>query len=416
VGTGHALNRDERPARTVERSPRNGARGQERHDGDATRHIEIRGPGRGIGHPKPANHHKYRLSDHPDKHSAVRSQNDHDMRGDVIRCCLLDNDFTQPDQDSPEPSRGRSARAEDAAVAGAGEGEERSASWLRALTVLEILGEPSGAGGMGVVELARRLGRDKSQVSRLLRALATAGYVEREPRSARYRLGARLFALAAPAIENRLRGEADALVERESMQLGERVEVTVRSGAVGVTLATAALDVELRSLGWVGRTVPLGASAAGRALLFDHTDDAVTRLLTLGGLDGAGPAAPRSLDDLLGRLRDDRRRGWSLAREESGSDVVALGAPVRDAARRIVAAVSVSGPGTRLSPALPTVSAAVLRAAGELSTALGYDVVPAPRRPRRRPPVTATGTQVPAPRRAHPDDPHPEQPGEASQP
>ncbi|HEY2192696.1 MAG TPA: IclR family transcriptional regulator [Actinomycetospora sp.] len=296
-------------------------------------------------------------------------------------------------------------------MAEAGEGDERSASWLRALTVLEVLGEPSGAGGMGVVELACRLGRDKSQVSRMLRALATAGYVERDPRSARYRLGARLFALAAPAVDQRLRSEAEALVERESSRLGERVEVTIRSGAVGVTLATAALDVELRSLGWVGRTVPLGSSAAGRALLFDHTDEAVTRLLTFAGLDRAGPAAPRSLEDLLGRLQEDRRRGWALAREESGQDVVALGAPVRDASRRIVAAVSVSGPGTRLSPALSVVSAAVQRAADELSTALGHGVVPVPRRPHRRAPTT--GARVPAPRRAHPDDPHPEHPGEA---
>lgn len=267
---------------------------------------------------------------------------------------------------------------------------------------------------MGVVELARRLGRDKSQVSRMLRALAAEGYVEREPRSGRYRLGARLFALAAHAVDERLRGEADALVERESILIGERVEVTVRSGAVGVTLATAALDVELRSLGWVGRTVPLASSAAGRALLFDHTDDAVARLLTLEGLVGAGPAAPRSLDDLLSRLGEDRRRGWVLAREESGSDVVALGAPVRDASRRIVAAVSVSGPGTRLTPALPTVSSAVQRAADELSSALGHGVVPAPRRPRRRAPVTDPEPRVAALRRAHPDDPHSEQPGDPS--
>ena len=299
-------------------------------------------------------------------------------------------------------------------------GDERSTSWLRALVVLEILGEPTGAGGMGVVELARRLGRDKSQVSRMLRALAVAGYVEREPRSARYRLGPRLFALAAHAVDERLRDEADALVERESARIGERVEVAVRSGGFALTLATAAPDVELRAQGWVGRTVPLASSAGGRALLFDHPDDAVTRLVVLRGLEGAGPSAPRSLDELLTRLRDDRARGWALAREESGSDLVALGVPVRDASRRIVAAVSVSGPGTRLQPALTAVSVAVLRAADELSTALGHDVVPPPRRPRRRPLATAsdaagsTGADVPAPRRARPNDPHPEQPGDPS--
>jgi DNA-binding IclR family transcriptional regulator len=298
-------------------------------------------------------------------------------------------------------------------VVGAAEGDERSTSWLRALTLLELLGGPSGAGGMGVVELARRLGRDKSQVSRMLRVLAAEGYVEREPRSARYRLGVRLFALAAHAVDERLRGEAETLVERESVHLGERVEVGVRSGGLVVTLASAAPDVELRAQGWVGRTQPLASSAAGRALLFDHADDAVARLLVLGGLEGAGPSAPRSLDDLLVRLRQDRRRGWVLAREEAGSDLLALGGPVRDATRRIVAAVSVSGPDTRLRPALTAVSAGVLRAARDLSIALGYGAAP-PRRPGARSLVTAGRADVPEPRGPEPDDPHPEQPGDGT--
>lgn len=292
-------------------------------------------------------------------------------------------------------------------MTGAMEGDERSIPSLRTLDLLEILGAPAGAGGLGVVELARTLGRDKSQVSRMLRALAAAGYVEREPRSARYRLGARLFALAAHAVDERLRGEADALVERESVGLGERVEVVVRAGGFVVTLASAAPDVELRAQGWVGRTVPLASSAAGRALLFDHTDDAVARLLVLGGLEGGGPAAPRSLDDLLVRLREDRRRGWVLAREEAGSDHLALGGPVRDATRRIVAAVAVSGPGTRLQSALPTVSAGVLRAAGDLSTALGHDAVPVPRRPGTGPSRRPAGPTSGSPADAHQTNPTP---------
>ena len=340
----------------------------------------------------------------------------HETGPEVIRCCLLDNDFTKIAEDSRNRPRDDEVRRERTQVTVSATGDERSTSWLRALAVLEILGEPTGAGGMGVVELARRLGRDKSQVSRMLRALAVAGYVEREPRSARYRLGARLFGLAAYAVDARLRDEADALVERESARIGERVEVVVRTGGFALTLATAAPDVELRAQGWVGRTVPLSSSAAGRALLFDHPDEAVTRLLTRDEPEGGGPAAPRSPAEVLARLDDDRRRTWALAREEAGRDLVALGAPVRDATRRIVAAVSVSGPGTRLTPALPTVSVVVVRAADELSAALGHGAVPGARRPRRRPLVTSggAGADVPAPRRPRPDDdPHPEQPGEA---
>ena len=62
----------------------------------------------------------------------------------------------------------------------------------------------------GVVEIARTLGRDKSQVSRLLRLLADAGFVEREAGALRYRIGTRLFSLGVRSVSRRLRDEADA--------------------------------------------------------------------------------------------------------------------------------------------------------------------------------------------------------------
>jgi DNA-binding IclR family transcriptional regulator len=260
---------------------------------------------------------------------------------------------------------GRTTRA---ATEPAGEHENGSSAWSRALTVLEMLGAPEGAEGLGVVEIARRLGRDKSSVSRMLRGLAEEGYVEREPRSGRYRLGARLFALAAHAVDERLRAEADLLVERESVRLGERVEVGVRTGGLCLTLATAAPGLELRTVGWVGRTVPLAGSALGRALLADLADDDVARLVVLGGLPGA--VAPRSLDALLVGLRDDRRRGWTLADDDAGG-LAALAVPVRDATRRVVAAVGLSGPRSRLASGLEEAAAALVAAAGALSGALG---------------------------------------------
>src|SRR5437763_5026585 len=85
----------------------------------------------------------------------------HEIAREVIRCCLLGNDFTKIAEDSRNRPRDDEVRRERTRVTGSATGDERSTSWLRALAVLEILGEPAGAGGMGVVELARRLGRDK---------------------------------------------------------------------------------------------------------------------------------------------------------------------------------------------------------------------------------------------------------------
>lgn len=280
----------------------------------------------------------------------------------------------------------------------------------RALAILELLGDPESAGlggpegtaveaptSFGVVEIARTLGRDKSQVSRLLRLLADAGFVEREAGTLRYRLGTRLFSLGVRAVSKRLRDEADALVEREAALLGERVEVCVRSGGSAMTVSTAAPDSELRAVGWVGRTMPLSCTAGGRALLFDLDTAAIARLIVPEGLAAAGPAAPRSLDELVVRVAEDRGRGWSLARHEMDRGLLSVGAPVRDAAGRVVAAVTVGGPDSRIDPVLAEVSTGVLRAAADLSGALGAPGAPVspsgagppPRTPRpRRPPTS----------------------------
>jgi len=51
--------------------------------------------------------------------------------------------------------------------------------------------------------------------------------------------------------------------------------------------------------------------------------------------------------------------------------LVAVGVPVRDASGRVVAAVSASGPDSRLDPVLEEASALVVRAGQDLSVALG---------------------------------------------
>lgn len=254
--------------------------------------------------------------------------------------------------------------------------DDAGSSVQRSIDILELLGSPSSGGALGVVEIARALGREKSQVSRALRLLADAGFVDREPHTRRYRIGTRLFALAAAAVDRRLRDEADRLVRRVSSQLGERVEVAQRSGTHALAIATCAPDNSLQAVGWVGRTFPLHCTAAGRCLLFDLPGADVARVLTQVGLDGqagfeGGPGAPRSLDEVLRRLDTDRRRGWAVAEEETDHGLLAVAAPVFDASGRIVAAINASGPESRLRNRLTDAARELLAAAGELSGSLG---------------------------------------------
>jgi len=61
--------------------------------------------------------------------------------------------------------------------------DERASTLQRAIAILVTLGSDAVTrrDSVGVVEIARLVGREKSQVSRALKALADAGLVDRDP-------------------------------------------------------------------------------------------------------------------------------------------------------------------------------------------------------------------------------------------
>ena len=63
----------------------------------------------------------------------------------------------------------------------------------RAVALLDVLAGPDAADGLGVNELARRIGVNASTASRLLGTLEQGGLVDRVP-GGPYRLGIRLVA------------------------------------------------------------------------------------------------------------------------------------------------------------------------------------------------------------------------------
>src|SRR5262249_16113276 len=87
-----------------------------------------------------------------------------------------------------------------------GKGEDGSTSLAGAIAGLGGLGTGGGPGGGGARggQIAGVVGKEKTQVSRTLEALAEAGLVIRDAESLRYRLGWRLFTLAATAADQQL--------------------------------------------------------------------------------------------------------------------------------------------------------------------------------------------------------------------
>jgi IclR family transcriptional regulator, KDG regulon repressor len=244
----------------------------------------------------------------------------------------------------------------------------------RGLDALELLSRADAAEepGLGVVDVARRLGVDKSQASRTLRVLAEYGLAERDAATRAYRLGPRVFAYAALVSERRLLRAAPAVLVELVAALGERAHLSVLDGTSVLTLLSQSPPHAVQAAGWAGRTVPAHCSAAGRALLIDHDAAALHALFGAGPLERRGPSTATTVDELAARIEEGRGAGYAAADGELEPGLAAVAAPVRRFDGRIVAAVNVSGPSFRFAPHLEAAGAEVVRAAARLSAELQH--------------------------------------------
>jgi IclR family KDG regulon transcriptional repressor len=249
---------------------------------------------------------------------------------------------------------------------------DRETSIRRSLEVLLSLGsEPAiESGGLGVTRIADLLGREKSQVSRTLKTLATFGLVDRDPDTLAYRLGWRIYALASLAGDRRLLDLARPILKGLVNAFEERAFLSILQGSGTLTLLSESAPTSLQASGWVGRETPAYCTSVGQVLLLDEDRATLARLFSGVTFQQLGPGTPRDLDDLVDRIALARERGYALADEEMEAGLVAAAAPVRDPSGRIVAALNVSGPKFRLGTRLDDAGAALVSAAADLSAAL----------------------------------------------
>lgn len=243
----------------------------------------------------------------------------------------------------------------------------------RLLWALEELG--GAPGGLGVTELGRRLGVDKSTAHRLLQTMAGRGFVRLNPHTQRYQLGMRLVALGAIAARGvDLTDVARPVIEGLRDDTGEATSLAVLSEGEVIFLAKATATGALTVNHGVGTRMPVHCSALGKALLAGSRDsEALDRVVAQRGM---APNTPRSITDtevLRRHLMQVAARGWAMDDEEFAVGLRCLAAPVRDAGGDVVAAVGLSGPTGRVTlDRVEALGERVRRAGEDVSSLLGH--------------------------------------------
>jgi DNA-binding IclR family transcriptional regulator len=225
----------------------------------------------------------------------------------------------------------------------------------------------------GVLEASEALGRPKSTVSRWLSAMEDADFLNRDPETARYRLSLRLTALGdvarhSTSLQRSARPSLKWLAERT----GETANLTLLVGIEAVNVEVADSPRPVMHLGWVGRRLPVHATASGKVLLA-HADDATKATVLGSALERFTPETITSSKAFGAELELVRTRGYATVWAELESDLAAVAAPVRDHTGLVVAAIAIGGPVSRCArPRLDALAVDVLSAARSLSEQMGY--------------------------------------------
>jgi DNA-binding IclR family transcriptional regulator len=210
----------------------------------------------------------------------------------------------------------------------------------RALSILPLLAR--GPADLG--QVAARLDVHKSTALRLLRTLHEHGLVYRQ-QDQRYRLGARLFALAQEAVESLdVREIAHPHLVSLGEQCGHTVHLAVIEDSEVLYIDKVDSRYPVRMYSRIGKPVAVTVAAVAKLLIADLSE--AERRALAERLDFP-MYTPRSIPNaaaFLKELATVREQGWATDLGGHEESINCIGAPIRGTDGRVVAAMSVSAP------------------------------------------------------------------------
>ena len=246
-----------------------------------------------------------------------------------------------------------------------------SRSVRRALDIFELMlrrGEP-----ITVAQIVEGLSIPKSTAYELVRTLSEGNYLASSGKGSGLFLGRRLFELGmAYRSHVDLLRDGSQIAEELRNETGETVQVSVLDSDLMLVVLKEEGIRPLRIISNVGSRVPVNWAAAGRLLVSDLDDKALTRLLNATVRQSPTGKAITDVHKLIAQIRRFRRQGYATELNEANEHAGCVAAPVIDASGRCIAALSVVAPEQRLvKPNRDYLIVSVSNAAEKLSRRLG---------------------------------------------
>lgn len=221
-------------------------------------------------------------------------------------------------------------------------------------------------------QLASELEVNKTSLLRILRTLESERFLLR--RDQLYRLGPKVLDLANVYLSTlSIHRVAQTHMEALARACQQTISLAILEQTEVVYIAIEQTQREVGIQSEIGGRHPAHATALGKVMLADLSDEKVLELYAGVTLQRLTHRTIVDLDQLLTRLQEVRAEGFAVDDEERGIGIRCVAAPIHDRSGAVIAGLSLAGPIFHMTDdILPSYRNALLSATREISRELGY--------------------------------------------
>lgn len=198
-------------------------------------------------------------------------------------------------------------------------------------------------------EIAKLLQISRSTAFRLVVTLEEKGFLAKTEHST-YRLGMNMFSLGMLAYNRmELVSILHPHLQRAADESGETCHLAMLEDGIHVTFIDRALgSAQLKMETAPGYRQFAHLTATGKAVLAFQSDQIVNEYIKKVEFKPLTPTSIKDAGELLRLLDTIRADGYAIDNEETEMGLTCYAMPILDASERAIAAISISGPTTRM--------------------------------------------------------------------
>jgi DNA-binding IclR family transcriptional regulator len=224
---------------------------------------------------------------------------------------------------------------------------------------------------LSLTQISEKIGLAKSTTLRLLGALESEGFIEKNYRSNHYKLGHNLYYLGLIAKDSLdIRTISRPFMENITQLTKETANLYLLDHYDRVCFDQVESPLSIKRTVRIGERYPIWAGATGKSILafmdvliWEKMKDRIEKTTEYTITDP---------DEFIKELEKIRNLGFAVSVGEKDYEVGCVAAPIFDSSQKVVGCISISGPKFRFPADTDYFAKLVLEASQQISRQLGY--------------------------------------------